>query len=701
MNFLGLSQRVDLIVSILKKVSISNFNDHGMREALESLNETIEQSLDLIKVFADTSIFGQYWNNTSYQKQFARLNDQLLNHTITLNLALNVNSIFDHNQDLMDRQEDLNEILSRIDELSLSVTKQNKKLNEIHQRFDSLENRLQQRSSREQQSNFLSILKQDLQIEKLIGHGGFSNVYRGIWISRDHCVAIKVFHLNQLTNKIQQNIFNEISIMYQIRYDHLLGIFGACIEPNYHAIIVEYMPLGSLFDVLQDTQCHLLWSDRWSISLQMTKGINYLHMMSFIHQDIKSLNILLDRNSSGYLVKVSDFGLAKMQEEIQREHHRKIIIAGTLRWKAPELFQSNSPSFASDVYSLGIVFWELATRCIPYNQWNDDDIIRNVMDGFREKIPSNVPEKFTSIITNAWHQQLDKRPTCQQLIEDIKIAYISNDTNINQSTSCTRKDDEIVCERQHSTKCQILSEINTISDGTNEYDDNSLFITPPTILIDELKIEKLIDSYELHETIQLSERSLTDEDMNVVVELAIVKKQCRTLILYSNHITLNGAMILGDALHGNSTLEELYILSNQLCDLSVYYLTQSLVFTNFNLKKLNLADNEITDDGVQYLTDGLRTNETLTHLWLDNNKISNKGMQLLIDVLIKNNTTLSNLHVRENKLIDDSSISFLMDMFERNHSLKTLSISNCALSERGKAILKEAISTKQEFNLDI
>ncbi|CAF4458712.1 unnamed protein product [Rotaria sp. Silwood2] len=160
-------------------------------------------------------------------------------------------------------------------------------------------------------------------------------------------------------------------------------------------------------------------------------------------------------------------------------------------------------------------------------------------------------------------------------------------------------------------------------------------------------------------------------------------------------------MILGDALHGNSTLEELYILSNQLCDLSVYYLTQSLVFTNFNLKKLNLADNEITDDGVQYLTDGLRTNETLTHLWLDNNKISNKGMQLLIDVLIKNNTTLSNLHVRENKLIDDSSISFLMDMFERNHSLKTLSISNCALSERGKAILKEAISTKQEFNLDI
>ncbi|CAF5071914.1 unnamed protein product [Rotaria sp. Silwood1] len=672
-----------------------------MRQALESLNETIEESIDLIKVFTNTSIFGQYWDNTTYQKRFTRLNDHLLHHSITLNLALNINSIFDQDQDLVDRQEDLNEILSRIDELSLSITKQNKELNEIHHRFDSLENRLQQRSSHEQRNNFLSISRQDLQIEKLIGRGGFSDVYRGIWISRDHHVAIKVFDLNYLTDKIQQNILNEISIMYQIRYDHLLGVFGACIEPNYHAIIIEYMPLGSLFHLLQDKEYHLFWSDRWSISLQMTKGINYLHMMSFIHQDIKSLNILLDRNCSGYLVKVSDFGLAKMQEEIQRENNRKPTIAGTLRWKAPELFRLSPPSFASDVYSLGIVFWELATRCIPYNQWNDDDIIRNIMNGSREEIPSNVPERFASIITNAWHQQSDKRPTCQQLIQDIKTASTSNDTDINQSTICTRKGDEIIYEHQHSTKSQILSDINPMSDNVNEFHDNSPFVTPPTILADESTIEKVIDSYELHTTVQLSERQLTDQDMDVVVKLAIVNKQCRALMLYSNHITLNGTMILGDALHGNLTLEELYILSNQLSDLNVYYLTQSLAFTNSSLKKLDLADNQITDEGVQYLTDALTTNKTLTHLWLDNNEISNRGIQLLTDVLIKNNTTLSNLHVRTNKLIDDSSIPFLMDMFERNHSLKTLSISNCALSETGETVLKEAISTKQEFTLDI
>jgi len=338
----------------------------------------------------------------------------------------------------VDRQEDLNEVLSRFDELSLSIAKQDKKLNEINQRLDSLKNHLQQRSSHEQRNNFLPISRQDLKIEKLIGHGGFSDVFRGIWISRDHRVAIKVFHLNDLTNKIQENILNEISTMYQIHYDHLLSIFGACIEPNYHAIIIEYMPLGSLFDLLQDKEYHLSWPERWSISLQMAKGTNYLHMMSIIHQDIKSLNILLDRNCSGYLVKVSDFGLAKMQEEIQRENNRKPTIAGTLRWKAPELFKLSQPSFASDVYSLGVVFWELATGCIPYNQRNDDDIIRNIMNGSREEIPSNVPEKFALIITNAWHQQSDKRPTCQQLIQDIKIASTSNDTDINQSTTCTK-----------------------------------------------------------------------------------------------------------------------------------------------------------------------------------------------------------------------------------------------------------------------
>jgi len=390
----------------LKRISKSDFDDNGMEHALKDLNNTLEQCLNLIeKQLTTTSLLEQYWD---YTKQFIQLDEQLSQNSITLNLALNINLIFDRHQDSSDQQKHLMEISSKIDQLALTIEEQNHKLkNEFN----------------EQRNHFLHVSKTDLQFEELIGQGGFADVYRGIWISRDHPIAIKVFHFTDITSKIKQNILNEISIMYQIRYDHLLGILGACVEPNYYAIIIEYMPLGSLFDILQRKEQIFSWSDRWSIALQMTKGINYLHKMSIIHQDIKSLNILMDKTIHGYLVKVSDFGLAKMEEEIQRETKqmkRKKTIIGTSRWTAPELFNSNPPSMASDIYSLGIIFWELATGSIPYEGWNDEDIIRNIMKGFREDIPMNVPERFELIISNAWNQQARKRPSCQQLIEDIK-----------------------------------------------------------------------------------------------------------------------------------------------------------------------------------------------------------------------------------------------------------------------------------------
>ncbi len=376
----------------MKRISKFDFNDNGMEHALKDINNTLEQCLNLIeKQLTTTSPLEQY---RDYTKQFIQLNEQLSQNSITLNLALNINLIFNPRPDPSD----------------------------------------QPKFSNEQRNHFLHVSKTDLQFEELIGQGGFADVYRGIWISRDHPIAIKVFHFTDITSKIKQNILNEISIMYQIRYDHLLGILGACVEPNYYAIIIEYMPLGSLFDILQRKEQIFSWSDRWSIALQMTKGINYLHKMSIIHQDIKSLNILMDKTIHGYLVKVSDFGLAKMEEEIQRETKqmkRKKTIIGTSRWTAPELFNSNPPSMTSDIYSLGIIFWELATGSIPYEGWNDEDIIRNIMKGFRQDIPLNVPERFELIISNAWNQQADKRPSCQQLIEDIKEG--------SKSTSNTQK----------------------------------------------------------------------------------------------------------------------------------------------------------------------------------------------------------------------------------------------------------------------
>jgi len=209
--------------------------------------------------------------------------------------------------------------------------------------------------------------------------------------------------------------------MYRIRYDHVLNIFGACMEPGNYAIILEYMSLGSLYDVLRQQVLQLTWSDRWSIALQMTKGINHLHTHSkpIIHRDIKSLNILITRRGQDLLVKIGDFGLAKIRHETSRQSSSSSSV-GTVTWKAPELLKMAKHTEASDVYALGIVLWELATGCEPYEESDESTISAFVIRGDRLDIPKNIPKSFADLISRAWAHEPSQRPSCSQLLVSMK-----------------------------------------------------------------------------------------------------------------------------------------------------------------------------------------------------------------------------------------------------------------------------------------
>jgi len=436
---------VQAIVGVLKGVPVSDFNRTEMNKALENFSETVNQSIIFMEDFAHASSFDRFLKYTNHQQRFELLNDKLSQNARNLNLALDITLLFDRRQDVADQQEDFAEISLKLDEIAQAVSKQqqqsvdqhNEMKEELKRRLYSFRFHLQQDQLKAQNPDeakkmndeaklFLQIPGHDLNREKSIGSGGFADVFRGTWISRHHRVAIKVIRINDLKDNIKQGFLNEIATMHKIRYDHVLGVFGACLEPNFHALIVEYMSLGSLFDVLQKKDRILSWPDRWSITLQMTKGINYLHMISILHRDIKSLNFLMETTINGYLVKVSDFGLAKIRQETSKptvQAPGQYAPAGTLQWTAPELLKFDKPpSTASDVFSLGVVFWEVATGCVPYNELDNMNILIGVCAGNRLAIPDDVPSDFASIISNAWSQEPHKRPTCQQLIEMIKMA---------------------------------------------------------------------------------------------------------------------------------------------------------------------------------------------------------------------------------------------------------------------------------------
>ncbi|CAF2787798.1 unnamed protein product [Rotaria sp. Silwood2] len=190
------------------------------------------------------------------------------------------------------------------------------------------------------------------------------------------------------------------------------------------------MSLGSLYKTLHKDQIQLNWPHRLSIALQAAKSINYLHRLQqpILHRDIKSLNFLLEKFHEGYIVKVCDFGLAQVRSETIRQSVLVHALPCTLQWTAPEILRLKKHTDKSDVYSLGIVYWELASNEIPYNGHQSGVITEFVLRGDRLEIPENTPSKFAELIKKCWTENPDDRPNCSQLIEVIEQC-IENQSN--------------------------------------------------------------------------------------------------------------------------------------------------------------------------------------------------------------------------------------------------------------------------------
>ena len=194
--------------------------------------------------------------------------------------------------------------------------------------------------------------------------------------------------------------------------------------------------------MLYEKKIELSWSHRNSIALQSTKGINYLHQYQpqILHRDIKSLNILLEKQYDGYLVKVCDFGMAKIRNETTRQATTtgNIDINYTLSWAAPEVLRLRTYTDKSDIYSLGIVYWELASHLIPYYGYDYGVIREFVLAGDRLDIPAKTPSNFQIAIKSCWAQEPENRPTCLDLFNmfnQIIISGILNKQSRNKKNS--------------------------------------------------------------------------------------------------------------------------------------------------------------------------------------------------------------------------------------------------------------------------
>ncbi|XVE63321.1 hypothetical protein DITRI_Ditri07aG0010700 [Diplodiscus trichospermus] len=192
-----------------------------------------------------------------------------------------------------------------------------------------------------------------------IGEGGFGPVYKGV-LADGTTIAVK--QLSAKSKQGNREFVNEIGMISALQHPHLVNLFGCCIEGNQLLLIYEYMENNSLARALfgpEECQLKLDWPTRQNICIGIARGLAYLHeesRLKIVHRDIKATNVLLDKNLTP---KISDFGLAKLDEE--ENTHISTRIAGTYGYMAPEYAMRGYLTDKADVYSFGIVTLEIVS----------------------------------------------------------------------------------------------------------------------------------------------------------------------------------------------------------------------------------------------------------------------------------------------------------------------------------------------------
>ncbi|XP_013776884.1 mitogen-activated protein kinase kinase kinase 9-like isoform X2 [Limulus polyphemus] len=282
-----------------------------------------------------------------------------------------------------------------------------------------------------------------LSLEEEIGSGGFGKVYRGIWRKQE--VAVKVAHLNpdEDFSVTKENVRKEAKIYWLLNHSNIVTLKGVCLTNSNPCLVMEYACGGSLNRVLVAQKLPPRVIVNWA--LQIAKGMNYLHHeapISLIHRDLKSNNVLLNEpikwgNLENKVLKITDFGLA-------REFNKTVAMssAGTFAWMAPEAINSNKFSKASDVWSFGVLVWELLTGEVPYRGLETWSVIYGIgANKLKLPIPKTCPVPFKKLINDCHILDPHQRLTFPEIINQLKNISVSEFTETPQDSFNTLQQD--------------------------------------------------------------------------------------------------------------------------------------------------------------------------------------------------------------------------------------------------------------------
>ncbi|XP_035245503.1 mitogen-activated protein kinase kinase kinase 12 [Anguilla anguilla] len=229
-------------------------------------------------------------------------------------------------------------------------------------------------------------------------------------------VFLGKFHGEEVAVKKVRDIKEtDIKHLRKLKHPNIITFKGICTQAPCYCIIMEYCAQGQLYEVLRAGRkiTPSLLVD-WSMGI--AGGMNYLHLHKIIHRDLKSPNMLITYDD---LVKISDFGTSKELSD----KSTKMSFAGTVAWMAPEVIRNEPVSEKVDIWSFGVVLWEMLTGEVPYKDVDSSAIIWGVgNNSLQLPVPESCPDGFKILLKQCWNCKPRNRPSFRQILLHLDIA---------------------------------------------------------------------------------------------------------------------------------------------------------------------------------------------------------------------------------------------------------------------------------------